>query len=165
MTMIGAGATLEETEAVRSVMEREGLRGSCEAVLGAQGEGISVIVIQTAVSTFLAPFLTPLAQNAHDRLKEFFRDMHDARNDKQAHLRQTYVRPDVMTSEDWERAKPHGRMPGWRREGANEPELVLTDLMPDEAWAALLVLDFDNLPGGSYSWSDQKRAWQRSGHN
>lgn len=118
-----------------------------------------------AVSTFLAPFLAPFAQDAHDRLKKFFKDMRDAHNDELAHLRQTYIRPDAVSADEWERTKPHGRMPGWRTEGAIEKELILTDRMPDEAWEALLKLDFSDLPAGSYWWNSDERAWRRSEHN
>ncbi len=161
VTMIGAGATPEETEAVREVMVREGFSGPCEAVVGAQGEGFSIIVIQIAVPTLLAPFV----QDGYDRLKRFFVDMHDARNDRRAHRRQTYIRPDAVTREEWEQTKPYGRMPGWRTEGATETELVLTDRISDEAWKTLLELDFETLPAGSYWWNPEARAWERSGHN
>lgn len=164
-TMIGGGASQEEAEAVRLVMQRAGFEGPCEAVLGSQGEGISVIVIETTISTFLSAFLAPFAADAQKRLKKFFKDQHDARNDTSAHLRQTYIRPDIVSSEEWEQNKPQGRMVGWTREGSDQPELTLDSLMPDEAWDALLELDVESLESGTYSWNSHQRAWCRSDHH
>lgn len=162
-TMIGAGATTDQVEAVDAVMRRAGLVGPCEAVVGGQGEGIAVIIIQTSVSTFLSVFLQPTAEGARERLKQFFRDIHAARNDREAYLRQVYVRPETVTPEEWAATRPQGRPTGFPKERLTEPEITLSDLMSDEGWDALLDIDFETLAPGSYGWNDCAKEWQLTG--
>ena len=161
-TIIGVKASGAQARAVEDVLRRNGFSGSCEPDVGAQGEGVSLIVVQTSVSTFLSVFLTPVAEGATDRLKRFFSEMHDARDDTDAHLRQIYIRPDAVTPEDWERTRPHGRLPGWPKARPTEPSITLSDSMSDEAWAAVFDVDFDSLEPGSYSWSEGEKAWRRN---
>jgi len=165
VTFIGGSHSKEEAAAVEEVMLRAGFEGPCEPVIRAQGEGIGIIVIQVSVGIFLQPFLQPIADGAADRLKRFFWELHEkTRWGREARLRQIYIRPDAVGDEEWERSGRRGRMPGWRKESPTEPEIVLSSLMPDEAWEALAKLDVDSLEGGgSYSWSDEDRCWRRSG--
>lgn len=165
VTMIGAGHSAEEAGEVEQVMRRLGLAGPVELSIRGQGEGIAVIVIQAAVPIFLEPFLRPVADGAAERFKRFFWELHEGtRWGREARIRQIYVRPDAVTSEEWERSGRRGRLPGWRREDPQQPELVMTSLMPDEAWEALAELDPDLLEaGGSYWWSDEERRWRRAG--
>jgi hypothetical protein len=165
VTMIGASHSAEEAAEVEQVMRRLGLAGPVELSIRGQGEGIAVIVIQAAVPIFLEPFLRPVADGAAERFKRFFWELHEGtRWGREARIRQIYVRPDAVTSEEWERSGRRGRLPGWRHEDPQQPELVMTSLMPDEAWEALAELDPDLLEaGGSYWWSDEERRWRRAG--
>lgn len=164
VTMIGGGLSQEEAEATRAVVRRAGFDGPCEPILHGQGEGIAVVVIQVALPIFLQPFLQPVADGAAERLKEFFRDLHRQTDwGRESLQQQVFIRPDAISHEEWVQSRGRGRMPGWREEDPTEPELVLTSLMPDEAWEALAELDVESLEGGrSYSWSDEHREWRPS---
>jgi hypothetical protein len=163
--MIGAGHSDAEAAEIEEVMRDVGLAGPCELAIRAQGEGIAVIVISSTLPIFLEPFLRPVADGAAERLKRLFCELHEkTRWGREARIRQIYVRPDAVTVEEWERSGRRGRLPGWRHENPPEAELVLSSLMPDEAWEALAQLNVECLePGGSYSWSAEDRRWRRSG--
>jgi hypothetical protein len=165
VTMIGAGHSPEEAADVEEVMRSVGLAGPCELAIRAQGEGIAVIVIQASVAIFLEPFLRPVADGAAERLKRFFYEVHErTRWGREARLKQIYLRPDAVTVEEWEGSGRRGRLPGWRHEELDEPALVMSSLMSDEAWEALAELDVDELePGRSYYWSENESAWRPSG--
>lgn len=165
VTMIGAGHSESEAAEVEAAMTEAGLAGPCERSIRAQGEGIAVIVIQASLAIFLEPFLRPVADGAATRLKRFFYDVQEkTRWGRQARLKQIYVYPDAVTNEEWEDSDRRGRLPGWRRESPEDPAIVMSSLMPDEAWEALAQLDVDALePGASYSWSDEERRWRPSG--
>lgn len=165
VTMIGAGHSDGEAAEVEAAMRSVGLEGPCELAIRAQGEGIAVIVISTTLPIFLEPFLRPVADGAARRLRRFFWELHEkTRWGRDARLRQIYIRPDAVTVEEWERSERKGRLPGWRHENPEEPELVMSSLMPENAWEALAELDVESLePGGSYSWSSEERRWRRSG--
>jgi hypothetical protein len=164
-SMTGAGHSVEEAGAVETVMRHAGLEGPFELAIRGQGEGVAVIVIQATVPIFLEPFLRPAAEGAAERLKEFFREIHErTRWGREARQRQLYIRPEAISAEEWEASGRRGRLPGWRPEDPQEPELVMTSLMPDEAWEALVDLDPATLEaGGSYWWSEKERCWKRSG--
>jgi len=117
------------------------------------------------VAIFLEPFLRPVADGAAGRLKRFFYEVQGkTRWGREARLKQIYIRPDAVTSEEWESSGRRGRLPGWRQEEPDEPALVMSSLMPEEAWEALAELDIDMLePGASYSWSNDERRWRPSG--
>ncbi len=163
--MIGAGHSEDEAAEVEAVMRAVGLEGPCELAIRAQGEGIAVIVIQASVAIFLEPFLRPVADGAAERLKRFFYEIQEkTRWGREARLKQIYVYPDAVTNEEWENSGRRGRLPGWRQEEPEEPAIVMSSLMPDEAWEALAELDVDTLePGCSYSWSEEERRWRPSG--
>jgi hypothetical protein len=165
VTMIGAGHSEAEAAEVEAVMRDVGLAGPCELAVRGQGEGIAVIVVQASVAIFLEPFLRPVADGAAERLKRFFHEIHEkTRWGREARLTQIYVYPDAVTNEEWESSGRRGRLPGWRPEEPEEPAIVMSSLMPDEAWEALAELDVDMLePGRSYSWSDEERRWIASG--
>jgi len=163
-SMIGAGHSADEAAAVEAVMRDAGFESPCEPAIRSQGEGVAVIVIQAAVPIFLEPFLRPVAEGAADRLKEFFRELHErTRWGRETRQQQLYIRPDAVSAEEWEVSGRRGRLPGWRHEDPQEPEWGMTSLMPDEAWEALADLDPGTLEaGGSYWWNDQERRWKRS---
>jgi hypothetical protein len=165
VTMIGAGHTEAEAADVEEVIRGVGLAGPCELAVRGQGEGVAVIVIQASVAIFLEPFLRPVADGAAERLKRFFYEVQEkTRWGREARLKQIYVYPDAVTNEEWESSGRHGRLPGWRHEEPDEPAIVMSSLMPDEAWEALFELDVDALePGRSYSWSHEERRWRPSG--
>lgn len=165
VTMIGAGHSEAEADEVEVVMRAAGLPGPCELAVRGQGEGIAVIVIQASVAIFLEPFLRPVADGAVERLKRFFHEIHErTRWGREAGLKQIYVYPDAVTTEEWENSDRQGRLPGWRPEEPEEPAIVMSSLMPDEAWEALAELDVDMLEAGrTYSWSEAERRWMPSG--
>lgn len=121
VTMIGAGHSADEVTDVEEVMRNVGLPGRCELAIRAQGEGIAVIVVQASVAIFLEPFLRPVADDAAERLKRFFWEVHErTRCGKEARLRQMYVRPDAVTSEEWRAQVGRGGCPvGVRRTRAS----------------------------------------------
>jgi hypothetical protein len=165
VTMIGADHSDDEAAEVEAAMRSVGLEGPCELAIRAQGEGVAVIVISTTLPIFLEPFLRPVADGAAERLRRFFWELHEkTRWGREARLRQIYIRPDAVTVEEWDRSEQKGRLPGWPNEDPDGPELVMSSLMPDEAWEALAELDVESLEqGGSYSWSNDERRWRRSG--
>lgn len=163
--MIGAGHSTEEAVEVTEVMRAAGFVGPCELALRAQGEGIGIIVIQATIPLFLQPFIKPVADGAAERLKQFFWELQrTTRWGRESRLQQLYIRPDAVSNAEWKQTGRHGRLPGWRQENPDEPELVMTSLMPGEAWDALVALDPDALePGASYWWSDEHCEWRPSG--
>lgn len=91
--MIGGGLSNDEVDATRAVMRRAGFDGPCEPVLHSQGEGIAIVVIQVALPIFLQPFLQPVADGAAERLKSFFRDLHQqTRWGRESLQQQVYIR-------------------------------------------------------------------------
>lgn len=130
------GGSAEEVEAVRAVLRRAGLDGPCTANMHAQGEGIWMVLIEASPGMFLSGFLGAAGVDAWKRLKQFRTELRVARNEEEDSHGQIYVRPDPITTQEWEDGDRKGPVPGAPKPGTDEG-LLVDSLMTDEELQAL----------------------------
>ncbi len=156
------GGTQVQLEEVQGVLARAGFKDcDCTSDLRAQGEGIGMILLQIPLDVFLTTLLQPIATGARDRLLRLFQDLRRARDEDLATHGQLYIRPGAVSEEEWEARNRQGPMPGFRKEGDRQPEIMIDSLHLDEAAIdALFGVDFSEVEGLSFQWDAERGEWR-----
>jgi hypothetical protein len=135
-------ATPEEIEEVRAVFERAGARAMVKPVwerpprTGNGAFWIVLVLLGVAFKSFADGFFGKLGGDAADALREFVGELREAR-------RRSSRAPD-----------------GWVEfDDPDDTKVMFASGLPDEAYRALLELDWPEHRGGMLMWDEESREW------
>jgi hypothetical protein len=131
------GGSVDEANAVREVLKHFGLEGPCSTDLPSQGEGIWMVLVEASPGLFMSGFIGAAGVDAWRGLRQLLEQLRIARNEKVDSHGQLYVRPEVVTTEEWEENGRKGPLPGFPKPGTDEGVLVDT-LMSDDDLQSLI---------------------------
>lgn len=81
-------------------------------MLRAQGEGIWIVLLELGPKAFVSGMLGAAGIDAWKRLKALMDELQEALGQPKGSHGQLYVRPDVVSDEEWEASARKGPMPG-----------------------------------------------------
>lgn len=140
--------------AVEEVMEQSGFRGPCAPVLRAQGEGIWIVLLEIGPKAFIGGIAGAAGVDAWRRLKGLMGQLREALGQPEGSHGQLYIRPDVVSDEEWEASQRQGPMPGSPKPGTERDELIIDTLWTDDDYRAV----FEPKP---YPEGQRRRPWRR----
>lgn len=100
-----------------------------------------MVVITIPATAFLAQFSAEAGRDAWRLVKRFLGELRKAHEEPERSHGRVYLRPNAVTREEWEKSRPHGRMPGWPGSSEDEDQLTIDTLMTDEEFKALFKRD------------------------
>jgi hypothetical protein len=138
-TMINGGATVDQLAAIGRVIRKAGFEGECVAELGAQGDGIWVVMLDIGPKTFFGALVGAAGVDAWKRLKILMVELREAFGALEGSHIQLYLRPDAVTKAEWEASDRKLGPPGFRRSNEHRSEELMVDsLISDEELKAMV---------------------------
>jgi hypothetical protein len=139
--ILGGPKGEESVPAVEDVMRRAGFAGPCAPVLRAQGEGIWIVLLELGPKAFVSGILGAAGVDAWKRLKTLMGELREALGQPKGSHGQLYVRPDVVSDEEWEASARKGPMPGSPKQGTEQEQLQIDTLWSDDDYRAVFEKD------------------------
>jgi hypothetical protein len=135
-------ASPEEVASVRAVFERARHRAMVRAVwekppyTGNGAFWMTLVLVAMPFHSFLDGFFGKLGEDVADALRDFVDDIREAR------------RPSTLADDGWVEF-----------DDLEDTHVMLSGGIPDEAYRALLELDWDEVRGGTIMWDADVGRW------